>query len=316
MTAVTRDRVLTWLNATALGAWAVFLICVYLSGLVDRMLAPAFRPWTLFAGCGLVFMALAVLASLRERGPHACACAHAQAASPLGFLAQVAMRVALAVPIVLCAAVPMKGLSVAAVKKRGVRTIRLGAASPRAARQARPAPQPAARPPEVEALSDDEYEELSFPDLIDRATGPEGERAIEKLRVAMVGQYFREDDSPPNAFRLYRIRITCCLADAEVRALHVLTRKPFTPEMAGEDEDTAEADALVQEARTTGDAGGRRVAGLVTDLGGWLQVKGKLRVITDRGGYKALQLVADKIERTEAPVQKYMFAGDGADMGF
>ena len=318
-----KSRLLDGLDLAALVAWAVFLLWTYGSGLLADVLHPSFHPLTLFAGIGLVLMAGAVLAGMLSReDEHACACAHAEVKTAVGLAARIGMRGALAVPIVFGLTVPMSGLSVTAIKKRGIRTVRLGRAEPAREPQQRiqpeqaPKPIPPAQPgqPTVpkqtpEATPEQVYEELTFRDLVARVTGPEGEAAVEKLRVAIIGQHYSEEDSPPNAFKLYRVIITCCLADAEVMALHVQTAKSFTRKMAGEDADRDEANALLREARATGDAQGMRLAELVGDLGGWVRVMGRVAIFVDRDGYKALQIKADKVERVEPPAQKYLFAG-------
>ena len=336
-----RARVLAVVNGLALAAWAAFLWWAYATGVLE-FLHPSFRRLSLFAAIGMVALAGAMLTgAMPRRGHAACAQAHAHATRGVGFAVQLGMRAALGIPVVLGVTVPMHGLSAGAVARRGVRMIRVDSqastSGPDASQPDAPAPPPTAKPvgegpgqvkaprqaakPATSPASDQEpveefYEEISVQELLGRLRRPGGEAAVQKIRIAMVGQYYKDEDCTAQQFKLYRVIITCCLADAEVMALLVETKQLFTRKMAGEDKDRDEANALTQEARISSDAQSLRLAGLVADLGGWVRAKGRLRIVCGRDGYNTLKLLADKVERIEPPTQKYMFVNGDAGMAF
>lgn len=310
MTTERRERMLVLVDGLAIGAWAAFLIWAYVSGALE-VLHPSFRWLSLMAGCVLVPMAGVTFLNRDASCSPACGTPHVHAGTTVALAARLGMRLALAAPIVLGVAVPMRGLSVDAVQRRGIQMLEIGSSD---ARPPVPAAEPAPVPqePMVSAAPEPEifYEELTFREVIERITGPEGEAAIEKLNLALIGQYLKDEECGEGQFKLYRIRITCCLADAEVMAVLVESKKPFTRKMAGEDGDSSEVNALVEESRVTGDRSGRSVVELLTDLGGWVRAMGRLKIYLDSGGSKRLKLIADKVERIAPPEKKYLFVGE------
>jgi len=317
MTPEAREKTLVRVNGLALAAWSGFLIWAYFSGALE-VLHPSFRWLCLTAGCALAPMAAAVVLGGSASCEAGCA-GHAHAGTARVFAARIGMRLALGAPIALGVTVPMRGLSADAVQRRGVRMLEIETRAPSDAAESEAEPVPpeekqAAKPEQAPAPAEPEeevfYEEMTFRDIVERVSGPEGEAAIEKLNVAMIGQYLKDEDCGERQFKLYRIRITCCLADAEVMAVLVETKKPFTRKMSGDAGDQSEVDALVEEARVSGDRSGFRLVNLMSELGGWVRAMGRLKIYLDSEGGKRLKLIADKVERIEPPEKKYLFIGE------
>jgi uncharacterized repeat protein (TIGR03943 family) len=270
-------------------SWAAFLAFAWYTtehpqpGKPGRLeiINPSYRWLSLASAAALIFVGAALLPARRDEHTHhhdngcdrdgdegnhdheetglAASCCQ-EDASP-GELVFQALFLA---PIVLSLCTTGSGLSGASLGRRGIHEIRLP--EPTEIRSATPAAPPSAKAGEAQPP-------LSMADLHEYLLMGAPAQLVGRP-VDLVGQYFVDDRCGENQFIVTRIVVTCCLADAEVIGLRAQSPKPFQP-------------------------GAQDLAARMTQLGAWIEVSGKLKILNDRFGNQAFFI--DDAAVSEAP---------------
>jgi uncharacterized repeat protein (TIGR03943 family) len=224
-----RPRVLPidLVEVTTILALALFLLHSIASGRLVFFLAPAFLWLPPVAALLLIAMAAARARTLREHSHPACTCeCHAADHShttPRGM--RILYVIGLLLPIALALAVHPTQFSVRGLQKRRAPATARDAALERAVAyvlgiDAAPKGTPATK---TSALGT----EPTVPQILaasEEGLGPE----LDGLFVTILGQSTPRENAPRPAFDLYRLVVTCCVADAVALSIEVVA-PPDTP---------------------------------------------------------------------------------------
>lgn len=234
-----------WLPGATLFAWSAVLFYFHFSGRLRDFLIPMFRPMVLVAGVALLLMAVGMLLTRSADSPcceASATCAHTVTGSLAGrFLT----FFVLLVPVVCAAVLSPGGFGLNAILNRGVVT---DAASlqPRAPAVSVEPPLPTkdgpAAPEEEVASSTLDYlprtpEGYVIAEVIDflyAAQEVDLRGDFEGQTVSVIGQLMPEKTNNPagNRFKLVRMFMTCCAADARPVGVTVEPEEmPAIPEM-------------------------------------------------------------------------------------
>lgn len=242
MTTSTANR---YLGAATLAVWSGVLLHAFFSGRVKHLLHPNFHIPVLAAG---IVLALLVIATLIAPSDEACCdddtCSHATTRSLAGRIAAFAV---LLLPIKLASVLSPDGFSMGTMLNRGVMTDVAGlkTARPPAPAQAYepPLPRQDGLPPDPEAIelgdfiprSPEGRAMVEVLDLLYAAQDPTIRKELDGKSVEVVGQILPAltNNAAGNRFKLVRMFMTCCAADARPIAILVETdRPPDQPDMA------------------------------------------------------------------------------------
>ncbi|MCX6906950.1 MAG: TIGR03943 family protein [Verrucomicrobia bacterium] len=217
-------RALAAAEVVSLLLLATFLIFSVLSGRLRFFLAPVFIWLPPAAAVLLLAMSAARLFAFRARGA-TCECDDNHSGST-------AMRwfytIVIIVPLVFALAVNPRQFSSEGVRKRTAPAAARDAALERAMNwvlDLKPAPNKAGTPSSDELPSEPTVAELM------RALESDGGRALAGKFVTVIGQCGADNATAGGRFELYRLVVTCCIADAtavsvEVAGLPTVTVEP------------------------------------------------------------------------------------------
>ena len=217
------ERTLAIIEVIVLLLLATFLVCSAATGRLRFFLAPGFVWLPPAGGMLLLGMSAARLLSVRAGGG-VCECGDEHSGS-------IAMRwvyaMAIMVPLVFALAVNPRQFSSAGMQKRRAPAAARDAALERAMNWAL-GPKPA--PSKTGAPADELPAEPTAAELI-RALEAENGRALAGRFVTVIGQSGADNTTTGGRFELYRLVVTCCIADAtavsiEVAGLPTVTVEP------------------------------------------------------------------------------------------
>jgi uncharacterized repeat protein (TIGR03943 family) len=244
----------------ALVLLAAFLLVTTVIGRVRLFVAPAYGWLPPLAGVLLLAMALGRLGSLRREGGD-CACGHRH--GPRSGLGGVLYAIVLVIPVGLGLFVNPQQFSAEGVKKRRapvvVRDVALERAMAWILGQAQ-----AAAPDAGEVVLPEQPTVRDVLEMVEQGQGP----ALEGRFLTLVGQC--SDAGDGRRLDLYRLLVTCCVADAQTISIEVVSGVPVP-----------------------------------LDEGQWVRVGGVIRwAHPDHRGLPVLQ--AAKIEKISLPAQPYL----------
>lgn len=244
-----------WLPGLTLLAWASVLLIFSINGQVKSLLTPVFRPWVVVAGVLLAAMAIALFFA---RKPAGSCCdgehehehddgheaghdhAHGITRSLTGRLLTFAILI---VPIVAAASFSPDSYSASTVRNRGLVEDasglgkRIGSLEP-------PLPTKDGGPAMEETpgsvldymeKTPEGFYRAEVVDFVFAADEPDLRNALDGQTVAVIGQVLEESQSNAqgNRFKLMRMFMMCCAADARPVGLAVETDAlPDIPEMS------------------------------------------------------------------------------------
>lgn len=240
-----------WLPCATLAAWSAVLVGVYSSGRVREFLAPEFRPGVLAAGLAMGAMALVFL--LFPADTNCCssaACGHALSRRASG---KVLTFLILLLPITAAAMFSKDSFSGNAIRNRGMITDASGLTArqrsgppapldlplpsndptPTVATAATPAPAAqTGTPQDYLQRTPDGAIVVEVLDLLYAAQDNSLRADFENKTVEIVGQIMPEttDNASGHRFKLVRMFMTCCAADA--RPVATLIEADGKPELA------------------------------------------------------------------------------------
>jgi uncharacterized repeat protein (TIGR03943 family) len=277
-----------WLPCVTLAAWSAILIGIHVTGRVREFLAPEFRPGVLVAGLAMAGMALVFLLFPADTSCCSSAnCGHALSRRSFG---KVLTFLILLLPITAAAMFSTDSFSGNVIKNRGVITDASALAG--RARTAPPPPPtldlptnnptpPAGDAPATPADAPADYLQrtpdgaiiVEVLDLLYAAQDNSLRADFENKTVEIVGQLMPEtaDNASGKRFKLVRMFMTCCAADARpVATLIEAEVPPGLPEMS------------------------------------WIRVQGT-STFPIEGGRRIAVLKAGKVEATKPPEESMLF---------
>jgi putative membrane protein len=258
------------LTAGILTVWAVVLCFMHLSGRISSYLHPNFQPYTFACGLVLGVLAILILFSPEEAEVGSAGCEPGKPRSTIGSLV---VAFILVVPLLVTLAYSKGEFSATTVLNRGfVDSFDQLAGGARVVEPSLPGE---AFPP----AGDSSYglvEDMPPPEIIDllyAAQLPEMREGIEGVDLEFIGQFMPATELNPKGdrFRLVRMMIMCCAADAQPVSVLVETAQlPDVGEM------------------------------------GWVKVRGKPTFPVADGQARPL-IVADSVEKTDAPREVFLY---------
>lgn len=275
------------MNATAsrfcasgvLMIWGVVLLYFQLSGRIASYLHPAFHPYVAVSGGVLVFLSIALLLTFPKDhdGDHCCGDHDHAAGSFSGGIASVLILV---VPLLAATKISQSSFGATAVKNRGVvcDIADLPGYAP-AFEPALPNPdgtvgEATMMDPSIYLKKNDSGQILAeIMDLVYAAGDPDLRADFENQEVEIVGQFLpaKTGNADGDRFRLVRMFVMCCAADARPVAISVKQNGAATfPEMT------------------------------------WVKVRGKATFPLEGGRQNPL-VIADSISETEPPSESFVY---------
>ncbi len=234
-----------WLPGLTLLAWAGTLLLFAATGRVNSLLVPAFRPWVVVAGVVLVLMA-AILLVAGKGVADCCGHDHDEHSITRSLSGKLLAFAVLIVPSLAAASFAPDGFSATTVRNRGLVEDASGFArdSTRLLSVEPPLPtrdgmgEPTEPPGSVLDYMEKTPEGYHLAEVIDflfAADEPDLRRDLEGQTVAVVGQIMQdtEGNAQGNRFKLLRMFMNCCAADARPIGVSVRTDTlPAIPEMS------------------------------------------------------------------------------------
>jgi TIGR03943 family protein len=255
------------LTAGILTVWASVLCFLSFTGRMSSYLHPAFQPYALACGVVLGVLAILILFSPEEAEVGASGCEPGKPRSTIGSLI---VAFILVVPLLVTLAFSKGEFTATAVLNRGfVESFDQLAGGARMVEPSLPAE--ASQPGDLGLVED-----LPPPEIIDllyAAQLPEMREGIENVDLEFIGQFMPATELNPkgNRFRLVRMMIMCCAADAQ--PVSVLVETPALPDV-GEME--------------------------------WIKVRGRASFPIEDGQARPL-LTAESVEKTDPPKEVFLY---------
>ncbi len=231
-----------------LAIWGVLQVSFYAGGVMANFLHPFFRDLCLASGIAMLLLALAWTLLPSDAGDcshghpgghdhdhehgggsahgHGEPCGHGHDHSPRFDLPTAARAVILLLPVALALAVRPEAYSLAAIQNRGILTTAPPAKRPITGEEIFANVEPAVPLTASGAL------EVNILDLLYLADDPETRRAYQGRKVKVTGQVAPAPDDP-GAFKLVRMVMICCAADARPAGVKVAT--PNAPSLKSMD---------------------------------------------------------------------------------
>lgn len=211
------------LFALAVLVWSGVMLYFHGSGRIVRYLAPDFRPLVLMGGLGLAVLGLFTLLTAGQQA----ACGHDHAADDddpahdheSGDLHPLLALILMVAPMLLSVAWTRDQFSASSLARKGLYDSPAGLQSG----------MPANFPPLTRELiaerhpqTPDGYHPLSLIDLFFAAGDREMQGVLEGMKIETEGRWMEERANNPNGTRkrLYRLFLTCCIADS--RAIPII----------------------------------------------------------------------------------------------
>ncbi len=232
-----------WLPCATLFAWSAILLAFYFSGRIASFLHPTFRPGVLLAGCAMLVLA----ASFAFLPGVAACCDEENCGHPFGRMTfgRVLTFLILLLPIGTAAFFSPTNFGATTIENRGVITDAksLVSRTPQSvyAEPAMPtksgapaAPEQAAAASDLLPKSKDGNVKVEVIDLLYAAQDPTLRLDFENKKVELIGQLMPDNvsNASGNRFKLVRMLMVCCAADARpVAALIESKKKPDAAEM-------------------------------------------------------------------------------------
>jgi uncharacterized repeat protein (TIGR03943 family) len=218
-------------SSGVLMVWGMVLLYFQLSGRIASYLHPAFHPFVAITGGVLIFISVAMLLTFPKEDAHKCGdfCDdHSHASGP--FSGGVVSLLILIVPLLGATKISQSSFGATMVKNRGVVSdiADLPGYSP-AFEPALPNPdgtigESTLLDPSLYLKKNDSGQILAeVIDLVYAAGDPDLRRDFENQEVELVGQFLpaRTDNPEGDRFRLVRMFVMCCAADARPVAISV-----------------------------------------------------------------------------------------------
>lgn len=277
------------MNATAsrfcfsgvLMVWGVVLLYFQFSGRIASYLHPAFHPYVAISGGVLVFLSVAMLLTFPKRDAHECGdCCDDHDHSGAPFSGGIASLLILVVPLLGATKISQSSFGATVVKNRGM--VSDIADLPGYSPAFEPAlPNPDGSIGESTMLDPSLYLKKNgsgqiLAEVIDLvyAAGDDDLRGdFENQEVELVGQFLpaRTDNPEGDRFRLVRMFVMCCAADARPVAISIQKKDASAfPEMT------------------------------------WVKVHGKVSFPLE-GGRRTPLVVADSVSETEPPRESFFY---------
>ncbi|MEA3188888.1 MAG: hypothetical protein QOD99_2718 [Chthoniobacter sp.] len=199
-----------WLPCVTLGTWSAILLYFVGTGRIASFLHPSFRPGVLLAGC---FMLL--LAAMFAFVPRVTSCCEAESCGhPLGrmTLGRVLTFLILLLPLGTAAMFSPTNFGAVTMRNRGV-AMDASAMPGGASKQGR---EQAGAAEEYLAKTEDGNVKAAVIDLLYAAQDPSLRQDFENKTVELIGQFMPDNvsNASGNRFKLVRMFMTCCAADA------------------------------------------------------------------------------------------------------
>jgi uncharacterized repeat protein (TIGR03943 family) len=211
------------LFALAVLVWSGVMLYFHGSGRIVRYLAPDFRPLVLCGGLGFAVLGLFTLLTARQQA----ACGHDHTAADGDDahdhegtdLHPVLAFILMVVPVALSAAWTRDEFSVSSLARKGLYD---APAESRSGLLANLPPLTREMIEERHPQTPDGYHPLSLIDLFFAAGDREMQEVLEGMKIETEGRWMDERDNNPNGSRqrLYRLFLTCCIADS--RAIPII----------------------------------------------------------------------------------------------
>lgn len=217
------------LFSLAVLVWSAVLLYFYSSGRITRYLAPDFRPITFAGGLGLAVLGLFNLLTARQavdcgHDHEAGAACHDHETSDLHPLVALLLMV---VPVALSVAWTKDEYSADTLTRKGLYESPVVASSLALTTQLPPLTREMLE--KYHTKSEDGYFDFSLMDLFFATGDREVQSLLDGMKIETLGRWVEEKAHNPNGTRkrLYRLFITCCVADS--RAIPIILEFGKTP---------------------------------------------------------------------------------------